>query len=166
LNPTATNLQLHLPLQERGSGVSDFPPAACAAAFISSATRDATAVFATATHPHPFSAPTRATSACRHLLQTHFPELCASLAEVFTAATAAQLARLPTQVHNTLTAANRAELTRLWPTDRAWALLNVTSSRPGSMWLHAVPFAPPCAWMINHFRTQAASAWECTRSPP
>jgi hypothetical protein len=38
LNPTATNFQLHLPLREGGFGVNDFPPAACAAAFISSAT--------------------------------------------------------------------------------------------------------------------------------
>jgi hypothetical protein len=54
----------------------------------------------------------------------------------------AQLTRLPTQVRNALTAANRADLNHLWPSDMARALLNSISSRPGSMWLDAVPYAP------------------------
>jgi hypothetical protein len=58
------------------------------------------------------------------------------------AATAAQLTQQPTQGRNTLTAANRADLTHLLPTDRARTLLNSISSRPGSMWLDAVLYAP------------------------
>jgi hypothetical protein len=90
----------------------------------------------------PFTAHISAPYACWHFLHTQFPELCPSPAQGLTAATAAQLARLPIQVHNALTAANRAELIHLWPTDRAQALLNSISSRPGSMWLDAVPYAP------------------------
>jgi hypothetical protein len=59
LNPTTTNLQLHPPLREGGVSVSDFPPAVCAAAFISSATRAASSLSATATHLHPFPAPAK-----------------------------------------------------------------------------------------------------------
>jgi hypothetical protein len=142
LNPTATDLQLHLPLREGGFGVSDFPPAACAAAFISSVTRAASALSAAVTLLHPFSAPTSATSACWHFLHTQFPDLCPSPAEGFTAATAAQLTSFPTQVRNAFTATNRAELTRLWPNDRAQALRNSICSRPDSMWHDAVPYAP------------------------
>jgi hypothetical protein len=68
--------------------------------------------------------------------------VCPLPAEGLTATTAAKLTRLPTQVRNALTAANRAELTRLWPTNRARALLNGISSWPGSMLLDAVLYAP------------------------
>jgi hypothetical protein len=94
LNPTATNIQLHLPLREGGFGVSNFPPAVCAAAFVSLAMRAASALSAAATHLHPFSAPTNATSTCWHFQQTQLPELCLSPAEGLTAATAALLTRL------------------------------------------------------------------------
>jgi hypothetical protein len=50
-----------------------------------------------------------------------------------------ELTRLPTQVRNALTAAKGAEWTRLWPADRARAPLHSICSRPGSMWLDAVP---------------------------
>jgi hypothetical protein len=68
LHPRASSLQLHLPLREGGFGVSDFPPASCAAAFISSAMRAASAFSAAATHLHPFSAPTSVTYACWNFL--------------------------------------------------------------------------------------------------
>jgi hypothetical protein len=139
-NPTATNPQLNLPLREGGLGVSDFPPAACAAAFISAATQAPSALSAAATHLHPFTAPNRETSACWHLLHTHFPEQCRSRAEGLTAVAAAQLTRLPTQVRDALTDGNRAELTRLWRTDVTQARLNSFFIRPGSMWLDAVPY--------------------------
>jgi hypothetical protein len=123
LSPTAINLQLHLPLREGGFGVSDFPPAACAAVFISSATRAASALSTAAAHLHPFSAPNGATFACWQSLHTQIPNLCPPPAEGLTAATAAKLTQLPTQVRNALAAASRAELTRLWPSDRVRALL-------------------------------------------
>jgi hypothetical protein len=97
---------------------------------------------------------------------TQSPELFPSPAAGLTATTAALLTRLPTHVHYALTAANSAELTRLWPTDRARTHFNSISSRPGSMWLDAVPYAPSLRLDDQSFQTQTASAWECTRSPP
>jgi hypothetical protein len=141
----ATTLQLHLPLSEGGFGVSVFPPTAGAAAFMSSSTRAASALSAAATHLHHFSAPTGAASASLHFLHAKFPYLCPSLAKGLTAATGAQLTRLPTQVRNAHTAANRAELMHLWHTDRSRALLNSICSRPGRMWLDAVPYTPSLA---------------------
>jgi hypothetical protein len=77
LIPAAAELRLHLPLRKGGFGVSGFPPAVCAAAFISSVTRAASALSANATNLHPFIAPTSA-SASWHFLQAKFPELCPS----------------------------------------------------------------------------------------
>jgi hypothetical protein len=138
----ATDLQLHLPLREGGLGVSDYPAAARVAALIASATQAASALSATTTHLHPFHAPASDISACWHFLQNQLPDLCPSPGKGFTSVTATKLTRLPTQARDAHTAANRAELTSLWPTDRARALLDSISRRPGSMWLDAVPFAP------------------------
>jgi hypothetical protein len=114
------------------------PP--CAVTFTSSATRAASVLSVATTHLHPFSATTNATCTCWHFRHTQFPDLCPSRAEGLTAATAAQLTRMPTEVRNALTAANRAEPGRVWPSDRARALLNNIFSRSGSMWLDAVPY--------------------------
>jgi hypothetical protein len=144
-----------------GFGVSDIPPVACAAAFLSSATRAASTLSAAATHPHPFSAPASATSACWHFLHTQFPKLCPSPAKGSTATTATQLTQLPTQVCNALTAANRAELTRLWPTDRPRPSSIASPAGPAARGSMRCRTPPLSAWMINQFRTRAASTWEC-----
>jgi hypothetical protein len=59
-------------------GVSDFPPAACAASFLPSAMQAASAVSTAACHLHPFSAPASAASASWHFLPPQSPELCPS----------------------------------------------------------------------------------------
>jgi hypothetical protein len=93
-------------------------------------------------HLHSFPAPASAALASCHFLHAHFPELCPSPAEGFTHTTTAQLTRLPTQVLRVLDAASRAELMDLWPTDCARALLHRISTRPDSLWLDAIPYAP------------------------
>jgi hypothetical protein len=55
LNPTATKLQLNLPLSKGGLGVSDLDPGACTAALNSSTTRAASALSAAAIHLHFFN---------------------------------------------------------------------------------------------------------------
>jgi hypothetical protein len=56
LDPTATRIQLHLPLRLGGFGITSFPSEACAAAFLSSTARAASALSAAAPHLHPFAA--------------------------------------------------------------------------------------------------------------
>jgi hypothetical protein len=90
-NPTATRLQLHVPLREGGFGVREFLPPVCAASCLSTAARSASAL-STAAHLHPFSAPTSASSASWYFLHSQFPELCPSPAAGFTAVTAHSVA--------------------------------------------------------------------------
>jgi hypothetical protein len=75
-------------------------------------------------------------------MNSRFPDHCPSPTDGLSAPAASQLALLPASVHRELHAASRAELTRFWPTDRARALLHSISTRPGSMWLDVVPYAP------------------------
>jgi hypothetical protein len=58
------------------------------------------------------------------------------------------------QVRKALTAAIGAELMHVWPTGRASALLNNISSRPGSMWLDAVPYAPALRLDVQSYQDE------------